>query len=209
MIPIQDVVPTGRTPWATLGLMLATVAILLACRFHPALCEVPALSPFVHPTLAHALIALAFLWLCGDNLEARLGRTVLVGGFVGSGLLAELGAPVLLPDTEGTGAHGMGPLGGIAAVAAVLGAYVGLMPSSRVLLLVPLPPWIVEIHAAVLVGAWWIAQVLWLVAMPVVQTVACSNPAPPDVTSIGIVAAIFVASASAAGAARRRVPWKA
>jgi membrane associated rhomboid family serine protease len=189
--------------------MLATVAILLACRFNPPVCELRALSPFVHLTLAHALIALALLWVCGDNLEARLGRTVLVGGFVGSGLLADLVAPVLLHGGEGAGAHGVGPLGGSAAMAAVIGAYVGLMPSSRVLLLVPLPPWIVEIHAAVLVGAWWIAHVLWLVAVPVLQTTAQSNPASPGVTSIGIVAAIFVASASAAGAARRRVTWKA
>ena len=144
MLPLQDVVPTRQIPAATLAL-IAVNAVVFAAQANGA----PALrltAPFTHNSIGLFLIGILLLWLFGDNVEARLGRAPLV-------LIYLLGG--LLPGLAATGA-----------VTAVLGSYFVLLPRSRVLTLVPLPPVLVEVPAAFFLGVWAALHLLTFVTQP-------------------------------------------
>lgn len=103
------------------------------------------------PPLAHAaapplFLSVLYLWLFGDNVEARLGRVMFVLVYLAGGFLPGLGAA-----------------GG---VTAVLGSYFVMLPQSRVLMLVPLPALLVEVPALVLLVFWGMLHVLRHTASP-------------------------------------------
>lgn len=132
MLPLQDVVPTGRVPIVTLSLV--AVNIIIAFVELPGTLTRALAVPFMHRTIGWMLIGMLFLWLFGDNVEARLGRLTLLLLYLVSGALTGLGAA-----------------GGITAV---LGSYFLLLPRSRVLVLVPAPEVIVEVPAALFLAVW-------------------------------------------------------
>lgn len=173
MIPLQDVIPSRATPVVTLTL-LATLTLILGATLLlsdaaarllilsyglvPANFSWPALltSMFLHQGVLHAAVNLLPLWICGDNLEGRLGRgrfllVFLVAG-VASGLAAVRVAPDLAFPLVGAG----GATGG------VVGGYLVSFRRSRVLMLVP--SWrgydLLEIPVSLLVGFWMLAQAL-------------------------------------------------
>lgn len=157
MIPIQDVVPTGRTPVVTLALIVVNV-IVFAAQWVPL--DVPASIPFAHADIVHFLAAILFLWIFGDHVEARLGGVpflllyLLCG--VGATQAALLLSPFLsLPQTAAA-----------FAVTGVLGAYLLLLPQSRVLVLVPAPVVLAELPAWFLAGLWALLQVSAFVTTP-------------------------------------------
>ena len=144
MIPLQDVVPSGRTPVVTLTLIVLNIVVFIA----PAL-GVPTgrvLLPFAHIGIAPLLIGTLFLWLFGDNVEARAGRAALIAIYLSAGFLTGLGA--------------------MGAITAVLGAYFLLLPRSRVLMLVPFPISLVEVPAAFFLGVWCVLQLVQFVRRP-------------------------------------------
>jgi membrane associated rhomboid family serine protease len=174
MLPLQDAVPTGRTPFATLTLIALNAVGALAMAAGGGTPDTFPLAPLVHPSPAVGIANVWALWLFGDNVEARLGRTSLfalyvVGGMAGV-VLAEW-----LPSSSAVS-------GGPCAVSAVLGAYAALLPRARVLVLVPAPPFLSEVPALLLVGLWWLLQtaatlvrphaVHWLL-LPVAVTFVC------------------------------------
>src|SRR5262245_10921139 len=89
------------------------------------------LSPFVHLSAVHFLVTVLFLWLFGDNVEARMGRGPFVALY---GACAAAGTYIASLMTGSSAS-----LGAACAVTGVLGAYFVLLPKSRILVLVPIP----------------------------------------------------------------------
>jgi membrane associated rhomboid family serine protease len=108
--------------------------------------SVAGLPPFAHAGLGPFLIGLLLLWLFGDNVEARIGRVVLIVLYLTAGWLSGLGAA-----------------GGITAV---MGAYFVLLPRSRILVLVPFPVSLVEVPATFFLAVWIVLHVLRFVMDP-------------------------------------------
>lgn len=141
LIPIQDVIPSGGRPLATLA--LAGFNVLF---FFLPVTTTTLVVPFAHATLGPMLVAVWYLWLFGDNVEARLGRVAFVIVYLAGGFV---------PGLEGAGA-----------VTAVMGSYFAILPQSRVLVLVPSPDVLVEIPAVILLGIWAVLQLLQFVDHP-------------------------------------------
>jgi membrane associated rhomboid family serine protease len=145
VIPLQDVVPSGRIPIATLSL-IGINAILFGAQTFDMAVSTEVATPFMHVGKTAFAIGMACLWLFGDNVEARLGRISLVAIYLAAGWLA------------GQGAAG--------AITAVMGAYFMLLPHSRVLVLVPVPLSLVEVPAAYFLGVWLVLHLLSFMMRP-------------------------------------------
>jgi membrane associated rhomboid family serine protease len=144
VIPLQDVIPTRRVPIATLTLIALNVVCFVIAAGGVPRGIFP--DPFEHAGLAPFAIGLLLLWLFGDNVEARLGRAILIGIYLVGGWILGIGA---------TGA-----------ITAVMGSYFVLLPRSRVLTLVPFPPVLVEVPAAFYLGLWTVLHLLQFVVHP-------------------------------------------
>lgn len=148
MLPIQDVAPTGRLPIATLGLMLASAVGYWALPMVGWGPVAVVRSLFDHHNTGHWIVSVWFLWLFGDNAEARLGSVATIGVYLLCGLVG-LGAMAYL-----TPGRAMPAIGAAAAVSGVLGAYAVLLPTSRILMLVPAPVPVVEVPAGAFLVMW-------------------------------------------------------
>lgn len=111
---------------------------------------------FLHGSWTHLLGNMWFLWLFGNNVEDRLGAfwyvaLYLVGGLIGSGAHWAVDPNSTTPVIGASGA-----------IATVLGAYAITWPWARVSCLVFLFIFItiVDIPALVVLGAWFVIQVL-------------------------------------------------
>jgi len=78
---------------------------------------------FLHADWEHLLVNMLFLWVFGNSLEDRLGPIGYLSFYLGGGVFAGLGYS-LLRDAPMLGASG--------AIAAVTGAFLALVPLSRV-----------------------------------------------------------------------------
>jgi membrane associated rhomboid family serine protease len=183
MIPIRDTIPSRRTAWVTRALLVANVVLFAVelrqgRRLEPFLYQfgvVPShwlvssasdfldwprlfLSlltfQFLHGGFLHLASNMLYLWIFADNVEDRLGHgrffLLYLGGGVASAVLQILMRP-----------HSSVPMvGASGAIAAVLGAYLLLFPTARIITLVPL--WLfwetVEIPAFLFLGFWFLLQ---------------------------------------------------
>jgi membrane associated rhomboid family serine protease len=94
----------------------------------PAFSELSLLtSTFMHGGLMHLGGNMLFLWIFGDNIEAKFGRVKYLGIYllwgIGAGLIHVMGDP-------GSGIPAVGASG---AISGVLGAYLVIFPRARVL----------------------------------------------------------------------------
>jgi membrane associated rhomboid family serine protease len=144
MIPLQDVIATRQLPLATLVLIVLNLVVFMMER--AGLSAGLVALPFSNPGAAPLLIGMLWLWLFGDNVEARLGRMTLVTVYGLGGWLVDLAST-----------------GGITAV---MGSYFVLFPRSRVLTLVPFPPVLMEVPAAFFLGVWTVLHLLQFVSHP-------------------------------------------
>jgi membrane associated rhomboid family serine protease len=186
VIPIQDAIPSGITPRLTIALIVLN-ALGFAAQ---ALADSPPgflLTPFLHPTAVHFLANLLFLWIFGDNVEARLGRVTLAFLYVASGAIGAYAADRL--------AIAVPPIGASCAISGVLGAYFVLLPKSRVILLVPTPSIVAEAPAVFFLALWWLVQL---------AGVAVAGSTPPLLWS-PVVA--FAVGSTIALIARRPIVW--
>ena len=195
MIPVQDVIPSGRLPLATLGLLLLN---LLSCAVHTADASAPVPGIFVHSSMTSWIVAIWFLWLFGDNVEARLGRITLVAIYIVCGLAASYLSRTLMQlesPPEGVGSAG--------AIAGVLGAYFLLLPHSRVLMLVPAPLSLVEVPAMFFLGLWWLLQFLtFVVGAPSARLL------PGAGVAMGSLAAALGTGAAIGFLMRQPITWR-
>jgi membrane associated rhomboid family serine protease len=118
-------------------------------------CAVPLFtSMFLHGGWLHIISNLWALFIFGDNVEDRMGSVRYLVFYLLSGLVAGLAQVAISPFS------GVPAIGASGAIAGVLGAYLVLFPSSRVITLIPLViiPWFVELPAILYLGIWFATQ---------------------------------------------------
>ncbi len=180
MLPLRDNIPSSRFPAVTLALIAVNVLVFLhelklggrnleglfvqfsviparytrpdVAQYFTASQQVFALfsSMFLHGGWLHLLGNMWTLWIFGDNVEDRLGRTRYVGLYLASGVAAAMMHIY-------TNAGSMVPtIGASGAIAGVMGAYFRFYPFARVETLIPPfffgPTFILP---AVLFLGWW------------------------------------------------------
>jgi membrane associated rhomboid family serine protease len=111
-------------------------------------------SMFMHAGLAHIAGNMLYLWIFGDNVEDRLGRGRYFIFYILGGLIASVTHILTNPNST------IPTVGASGAIAAVLGAYLVLFPSQKVLTLIPLGFWLrmTLLPASVVLGGWFILQ---------------------------------------------------
>jgi rhomboid family protein len=181
MLPLSDGLSARRFPIVNVGLIVANFAVWIfyelphldsavshssfyACRVDSS-CHLGdpwgvswITSMFMHGSWDHILGNMLFLAIFGKNVEDAFGRLrYLVFYFAGGFAATMLQTAVTLLFGTAADAH-VPNLGASGAIAAVLGAYFVLYPSSRVLTwfgfwLVPVPAW-------VYLGLWFVYQLV-------------------------------------------------
>ena len=109
-------------------------------------------SMFLHGNASHLVGNMWILWLFGDNVEDYLKPVRYLFFYLGTGLIAvfahalsDLGSDIFT-------------LGASGAIAGVMGAYLVLYPQARILTLIPIMPFFVNIPAFIYLIFWIILQ---------------------------------------------------
>ena len=185
MIPLFDTVGTRRFPLVTYALIAANFAVWfweLGQRgeridhyaFYPCAVSGPCVgaardhivwpegvfsSMFMHASWLHILGNMLFLWIFGNNVEDTMGRLRFLVFYIAGGFAAALTQTWVTLHYAGDAAASIPNVGASGAIAAVLGAYLVLLPHARVVTLVfgflPLP-----IPAFLVLGVWFALQLL-------------------------------------------------
>jgi membrane associated rhomboid family serine protease len=196
MIPLRDSTRPRSTPVVTYGLIAVCIGVFIYMQgigseaalmsFYDSYGAIPRVvttgswpdawvglvtSIFLHGSWLHLGGNMLYLWVFGDNVEDAMGHGLFLLFYLLTGVVAAL-AHVL------TQANSTVPLvGASGAIAGVLGAYLILYPRARILSLIFLGIFarLVELPAALVLGLWFVLQVLQGVgtlAAPDVETVA-------------------------------------
>jgi membrane associated rhomboid family serine protease len=123
-------------------------------------------SMFMHGSLLHLGGNMLFLWIFGNNIEDSMGRGRFIVFYLLGGIVALL--TQVLIDTGST----VPTVGASGAIAAVLGGYAILYPRARVITLVFIIIifTIIELPALVVLGLWFLLQLLPAFSQPVVDS---------------------------------------
>jgi membrane associated rhomboid family serine protease len=183
MIPLRDNIPSSKFPAATMSIIVVNVLVFLyELRLGPHLEDllgsfavIPAVytnpdvghfytasqklfaffsSMFLHGGWLHLLGNMWTLWIFGDNVEDRLGRTRYVLLYLAGGIAA---ACMHIFTNAGSPVPTIGASG---AIAAVMGSYFRFYPFARVETLVPpffFGPTFV-LPAVLFLGVWFLLQ---------------------------------------------------
>ena len=158
MLELGGVIPSQLTP--ILRLPLASWADYQFFTLISAL--------FIHASWLHLLGNMVYLWVFGVPLERRLGSFGMVLVFVLGGALSNLFVTMRLPELASpiVGASG--------AISAVVGAYLGLFPSKRIGMLLPLGLYLqfARVPALLVIGSWFTLQLVYTVLGPITGVVA-------------------------------------
>ncbi|MCA1586582.1 MAG: rhomboid family intramembrane serine protease [Acidobacteria bacterium] len=171
MLPLSDVIVPRERSYVALAIVLATtiifsVQVVAGSGFARSMVDTWSLVParlsvvavvtslLLHDGGWHLAVNMLAVWIFGENLEDRLGHGRFLMFFLLCGAAAALAHSLLHPwsVTPIIGASG--------AVAGVTGGYLITYPQSRVLTVVPVPPVLVELPAAILLALWCSLQVL-------------------------------------------------
>ena len=185
MLPLFDNIPTRRFPLVTYVLIASNFAVWVwelggrAARidhyaFYPCAVSGPCVnaardhlpwpegtltSMFMHASWLHILGNMLFLFIFGNNVEDVMGRLRFVVFYVAGGFAAALTQAVVTLHWAGTAAASIPNVGASGAIAAVLGAYLVLLPHARVTgLIFGFLPW--RISAGFFLIVWFLLQ-LW------------------------------------------------
>lgn len=104
-------------------------------------------SMFLHGGLSHLAGNMVFLWIFGDNVEARLGRFWYAVSYLAAGVAGSLAHGVLAAGSQ------LPMVGASGAISGVMGCYFLFFPLNRVRFLVLLPPFFLRIVA---INARWV-----------------------------------------------------
>jgi membrane associated rhomboid family serine protease len=107
---------------------------------------------FMHGGWLHLLGNMLFLWIFGDNVEDRLGRTKFLIFYLLAGIAATLAQFAIAPQSS------VPNVGASGAIAGVLGAYILMFPRSRVDVL--LGRQVVAMPAVFVLGMWIVLQLV-------------------------------------------------
>jgi membrane associated rhomboid family serine protease len=113
---------------------------------------------FLHASWAHVLGNMLFLWIFGNNVEDALGHVRFFLFYIAGGLVATVGQTFVTLHYANAAAASIPNLGASGAIAAVLGAYIVLLPHASVLTFVFF--FLVPIRAFLFLGIWFLLQ-LW------------------------------------------------
>jgi membrane associated rhomboid family serine protease len=185
MFPLRDTVRARSFPIVNTGLIVVNVLIyLLEDSLGPAqldrlistfgatpgqlslsqpLTWLPLLaSMFLHGGWFHLISNMWALFIFGDNVEDRMGPLRYLVFYLAAGIVAGLTHAYVTISFFGVDSPqaGIPTVGASGAIAGVLGAYLVLYPSARVITLIPvfILPWFVEIPALVYLGIWFLTQ---------------------------------------------------
>jgi membrane associated rhomboid family serine protease len=188
MFPVgDDNVRGGQRPWVTWVLIAINVVVFLyeltlgmdgLQQFFDTYGVVPTriaqgrglyglvTSMFLHGGWLHIIGNMLFLAVFGDNVEATLGRLGYLAFYFGGGIAASLAQVAMSPGSN------LPSLGASGAVAAVLGSYAVMFPTSRVRVLIVLFYWITirRVIALLFIGLWFVMQLFSGVASLGAQT---------------------------------------
>ncbi len=178
MFPIRDHNPSARTPYVTIALIVANVAVFLwqmqfmgsereLLSFWDQWAMVPrkvmagqdlhtlVTSMFLHGGLAHIGGNMLFLWIFGDNLEDQMGHAGFLAFYLVCGLAAAGAHLAADPSSP------YPTVGASGAIAGVMGGYLLLFPRARVdvLLIIVFFIRIVPVPAFVMLGVWFVFQI--------------------------------------------------
>jgi membrane associated rhomboid family serine protease len=164
MLPLYDSIRSQRTPWVTRAIILVNVlvyvymallnqnwlefnsnrveAFILTWAFKPiTLVSNPPdaaidifSSMFMHGGLLHIAGNMLFLWIFGDNIEDRLGPGRFLVFYLAAGIAAALTQGILGGFLIGQTDYPM--LGASGAIGGVLGAYLMLYPTAKIISLI-------------------------------------------------------------------------
>lgn len=151
---------------AALGRFIQLYAVIPA-RYHlfhwTSLLELPAhrywalvTYMFIHGGWLHVIGNMWFLWIFGASVEDRVGHLRFLIFYLLCGIGSVLAYMTLAPGSA------IPTLGASGAISGIMGAYIILYPTARVLTLIPVffLPLLVQIPAIFFVGIWFIFQVL-------------------------------------------------
>jgi membrane associated rhomboid family serine protease len=179
MIPIRDTTPSRNVPVVNYLLIAINVVVFIVEMMQgpnlnrfifiyglvPARYTMEGLAQqifawlsfmFLHGGFLHLLGNMWFLYIFGDNVEDRLGPLRYAAFYLACGVTSGITQVML---NAGSTAPTIGASG---AIAGVMGAYILLHPTSRILTLIPIIiiPWFVEIPAFFFLGFWFLIQFL-------------------------------------------------
>ncbi len=119
-------------------------------------------SMFMHANLMHLGGNMLFLWIYGDNVEARLGRLGYLAAYLGAGLVGNV---VDIAMRSGSTMPGLGASG---AISGVMGLYVVAFPRNRVKFFF----WIYWFWRTFLIPAWMVILVWFIIVQNVLPALA-------------------------------------
>lgn len=113
-------------------------------------------SQFLHGGFLHIISNMLFLWVFGDNVEAKAGFFIFPFFYLLSGAIGGLVQYLLNPDSA------IPMLGASGAVAGVLGAYFAWFPHHKIKTFIPVFGFfsIINIPASVMLIYWFATQIL-------------------------------------------------
>jgi membrane associated rhomboid family serine protease len=116
-------------------------------------------SMFMHGGIAHIFGNMLFLWIFGDNIEDRMGHLRYAIFYLVCGVLAGLAHVFTTVAFAATEASLLVPsLGASGAISGVLGGYLLLFPTKRVMVIIS---WFVTaVPAFIAIGLWFVFQLI-------------------------------------------------
>jgi membrane associated rhomboid family serine protease len=109
---------------------------------------------FLHGGWLHILGNMWYLWIFGDNIEDRMGKTRFIYFYLLCGIIANAAQVIVDPGSP------VPTVGASGAISGVLGAYLMLFPRARIATLIPLFPIfpIIQIPALLFLPLWFFIQ---------------------------------------------------
>ena len=158
-------------------------------------------SLFLHAGIMHFVGNMWFLWIFGNNVEARLGRFRFIVFYLLCGIAAGLTHMALNMQSR------LPCVGASGAIAGVLGAYFVLFPRARIRVLIPIfiiVPIVISLPAVIFIGLWFVMQLMNGMAAIGPQAVATGTAWWAHIG--GFVAGIFLVSQLKTARKRPRGP---
>ena len=187
MFPIKDHQNSGKFPFTNLALIAANIYVFSQQLFSPdpelfitTYALIPSginffdpltlksfvTSMFLHAGFLHIISNMWFLWIFGDNVEARMGHLKYFGFYILCGVAASVIQYFFIADSL------IPMLGASGAIAGVLGAYLKYFPHNSVDTFIPIfgLPTIIAVPAGLMLAYWFFIQLFNGVASVTVTT---------------------------------------
>jgi membrane associated rhomboid family serine protease len=185
MFPISDSTKTGKIPFITLAIILANAYVFYkqlsspnqeAFIFEYALVpsSVNFLNPetlipfvtsmFLHGGFLHIISNMWFLWIFGDNVEAKLGAIKFILLYILAGIIGGASQFLINPTSD------IPMLGASGAVSGILGAYFIMFPAAsiRSFIFLFFYATITKIPAMIYIFYWFVIQLFsGIMALPI------------------------------------------